>query len=665
MLRYEHHAIDRLSALGRQVDQAGDPARVNQTPGKPSAFGAALQRKFRARPACLFALVVVSPLACLITPGELAAAPLSQSILILDESAGAAAGPFYAGIVSAVRSTVNRDPSRQFSIFVEHLDLSRFRGPGYEKSLREHFKTKYAEKPIGLIVTVGDGALQYLLRANLWADVPVVFTMVDTVAAREVEPRPNVTGVTYRLKLSKMAEAARAVVPNLAGIAVVGDRLETLVAYRHFKDELPVIAATGLRVIDLTGLPLRELRTRVANLPPQTAIIYTVIYSDGEGRYLAPVEALTRFADAANGPIIVTVDTQIGWGGTGGFVLAPSMLGQAAGSVALRIFDGESASAIPISESDAVQPIFDWRELQRWNVGQSQLPPGTQLRFYEASVWERYRLPIAAVIAAIVLQAVLINWLLYERRQRRHADALARNTMAELAQMDRMAMGSELSASIAHEVMQPLTGVVAKADAGLRWLSAATPDIDKVRAMLTEIASAGHRAAEVVRAVRAVFTKDTQNKEAVQLNDVILEVLDLVKRDLRKRGIAIDLRLAEALPVVTGNYVQLQQVLMNLITNAADSMNASATWPRVIGVRSEAQDAGVSVSVEDNGPGVDPKMLEQIFKPLFTTKAQGMGLGLAICRSIVEAHEGRIWASLGDPQGLTVRFQLPMAGREV
>lgn len=586
-------------------------------------------------------------------PGDEA---VPRSVLILDDSAGAAAGTFaagtfYAGVVSAVRTTINRDPSNQFSIFVEHLDFNRFRGPEYEVALNTYFSAKYKGQSIGVIVAIGTGALQYILRARqeLWLAVPIVFTFVDPLSLSGLELPADVTGTTFRLKFSDMVAAARAFVPDLAGLAVVGDPAHTLVPYRHFKDEIPAAAATGLEIIDLMGLPIREVRARVARLPART-----------EGTYLSPIEALSRFVEVANWPIVVTVEGQIGPGSIGGFVSAPSAIGQAAALPAMRILQGERAAAIPVSEGKVVKPIFDWRQMQRWNVSESQLPPGSEIRFRQPSAWDLYRWQIIAIAAAVLLQTGLIHWLLYERRRRRVSEMVARNTLLDLAHVNRLATGNELSVSIAHEVMQPLTGIVSSANAGLRWLSAATPDVDKARAMLTQIVAAGHRTAEVIHAIRAMFKKDTANSQPVEMSGLISATLDLVRKDLEEHGVAVEKALEESLPVFRGDPVQLQQVLLNLIVNAIDAMTTSSSGERTLRVGSEVRDGCICVSVTDNGPGVSEEMLDQIFTPLFTTKTHGMGLGLSICRSIVEAHHGQIWASLHRPRGVLVHISLPI-----
>ena len=268
-----------------------------------------------------------------------------------------------------------------------------------------------------------------------------------------------------------MVAAGRVVVPDLNQIAVVGDPLNTLVPYRHMQDEIPAVTATGLQIIDLTGMPMREVRTRVANLPVRTAILYPGMYSDGEGTYLTPVEGLRRFADVANRPIIVTAETQLG-PGTGGYIAVPSAIGQGAAVQVLSILQGERAAAIPVSEGNFVKPIFDWRQLQRWGISESTLPPGSEIRFRELTIWQQYFWQMVAIIAALVMQTLLIVALIWEDRRRRRSEANAQVLMGELTHMNRVVTAGQLTASIAHEIRQPLSSIASFGSAGLQLAEA-------------------------------------------------------------------------------------------------------------------------------------------------------------------------------------------------
>ena len=225
--------------------------------------------------------------------------------------------------------------------------------------------------------------------------------------------------------------------------------------------------------------------------------------------------------------------------------------------------------------------------------------------------------------------------------------------------------GDAVAATIAHEVNQPLSGMITNADAGFRWLDRATPDLDEAKASFKQIAADGRRAGAVIGSIRAMFKPEARNRTSLDLNDLIAEALALTRGDLEKHRILVRAEPKEQLPQVIGDRVQLQQVLLNLITNAIDSM-AAKDGTRDLCVRSEVHDGGgVIVSVADTGTGIGSQDLERIFNPLFTTKAGGMGMGLSICRSIIEAHNGRLWVAPNKPDGAVFQFMLLADGATV
>ena len=296
--------------------------------------------------------------------------------------------------------------------------------------------------------------------------------------------------------------------------------------------------------------------------------------------------------------------------------------------------------------------------MQRWGISEKNLPPGSQILFRTPTAWEQYRAYILAFIAAILIQSALISWLLYEQRRRQRAEVLARNTMSELTHVNRMATVSQLSASIAHEVRQPLAGMLASAQAALRWLE--KPNVEEVRESLNGIVSEGFRASDVITNLRAMFKSDEVKKTLVDINKLVLSVLALVRTDLQKQEIELQAQLDDQIPQVLGNQVQLQQVILNLVMNAVEAMSSSQT--RVLRIKTElSQSNKLRVSIEDTGTGIKPSDVDRLFKPMFTTKARGMGMGLSICQSIIENHDGRIWVSPGANGGSIFQFELPMA----
>jgi signal transduction histidine kinase len=231
-----------------------------------------------------------------------------------------------------------------------------------------------------------------------------------------------------------------------------------------------------------------------------------------------------------------------------------------------------------------------------------------------------------------------------------------------LARINRVILMGELTASIAHEVNQPLTGIVANAGTGLRYLAADTPNVEEARKYLGLIARDGKRAGDVVARIRALVKRAPSQPESVDVNETILEVIALTSSELRANPITLLTRLGAELPPVIADRVQLQQVILNLIVNATEAMADVRDRPRVLTVSSgDGDSSGVFVEVSDSGPGLDPANIDSLFSSFYTTKPDGMGMGLSISRSIVEAHGGRLWANRIQPHGAAFRFTIPAA----
>jgi PAS domain S-box-containing protein len=240
------------------------------------------------------------------------------------------------------------------------------------------------------------------------------------------------------------------------------------------------------------------------------------------------------------------------------------------------------------------------------------------------------------------------------------AENRLREARHELAQVSSRTTLAAMSAAIAHEIRQPLGAIVTNANAGLRWLDRTVPDLDEARDTLKHIAADGHRASEVIQSVRAMFAKGDHAENILDTNDLIRETIAIAHGELEAAKVDVQLELAGHLPLISAHRGQLQQVVLNIITNAADSMRTIDDRPRVLRVRSMASEPkGVAVSVQDSGAGIDPKNIDRIFDAFFTTKTNGMGMGLAICRSIVEAHGGNLLVSQGVPHGSVFHIVLP------
>src|SRR5262245_56149706 len=604
---------------------------------------------------------IVFGLALALTLVSARAEPLPRTILFLDEDTPIY--PWFRQMSEAFYAAIKTETTNPPFVFIENLGIDAYAAPDYFNILRTHFREKYRNKPIGVIVTDASRELAYTLRLRdeLWPGTPVVLAGIQERRAARLTLPSNVTGFTFRHQLQDIVATADALIPGLKRFALAGSRIERGGWRQDFLDDLTDVRAR-FEVIDLTGLSLAELRQRLSELPGDSAVAYVGFSTDVTGERYLPNEASQLIAEAANRPTFVDSETFIGKGSVGGLVVSPGGIGRVAARFALRILDGENASDIPITNSEEIlRPVFDWRQLQHWGISEDRLPVGSDVRFRSPTAWEQYRWQIMLISAALLLQSLLIAGLFYEHRRRRQAEVQASRRMAELAHMNRSAAIGQMSASIVHEINQPLAAIVMNAGTGLRWLAKDTPNVEKAAHALKNIVGNGNRASQVVQTLRAMFKKELSNRTLVDINDAIRAVLTLLRIELEEHEVVTKATLKEGLPHVMADRVQLQQVIFNLVTNAIEAMSSIGADSRTLRLRSEEIESGECiVAIEDSGPGIEPETLKRIFEPFFTSKSKGMGMGLSICRSIVEAHGGRLSAASAKPHGAIFEILLPL-----
>jgi two-component system, LuxR family, sensor kinase FixL len=247
--------------------------------------------------------------------------------------------------------------------------------------------------------------------------------------------------------------------------------------------------------------------------------------------------------------------------------------------------------------------------------------------------------------------------------KRKQAEEEAARQRNEMAHLSRVAMLGELSGSLAHELNLPLSAILSNAQAAKRVLANGDADLAELQEILNEIVSEDRRAGEVIRRLRLLLKKGEVQQHSLRINKIVRDVLKLIRSDLVYQNVTVDTKLARNLPAVTGDPVQLQQVLLNLVVNACDAMTDCFNGKRRLLVRTQIENgsSGVIVSVTDRGSSIPEEKMEQIFEPFFTTKGKGMGLGLSVCRTIVAAHRGKLWVTNNVDRGATFHFSLPVA----
>jgi C4-dicarboxylate-specific signal transduction histidine kinase len=360
--------------------------------------------------------------------------------------------------------------------------------------------------------------------------------------------------------------------------------------------------------------------------------------------------------------VYAILESHLGTGVVGGSIESFAAQGQRAAAVALQVLRGAPPDDIPMAPRSNPVPILDWRQLRRFGMSETVLPPGSVVQNRPRSIIEEYRGYVVAAGLAIFVQTGLIVALLAQARRRRRAEADASRQRAELTHAARLSTVGQLTAVVAHEINQPLGAILSNAEAAELFLDADPPQLERVRHILQDIQHEDQRASAVINEVRALARKQSPESRTVELNDVVMGVMPLVEADARRRGVEVELDLDGELPTLHGDSTQLQQVVLNLALNALEALGPSGAGDRRVRIRTRATDAQLELTVSDTGPGLADEIVPRLFESFFTTKAGGLGLGLSIVYSIVAAHGGRVTAENNhNGPGATFRVSLPEA----
>jgi PAS domain S-box-containing protein len=327
--------------------------------------------------------------------------------------------------------------------------------------------------------------------------------------------------------------------------------------------------------------------------------------------------------------------------------------------------DGEDLVSGRVRWADLTPP--EWRDVSARAVEEVRMTGSLQPYEREYFRKDGSRVPVLIGAAAFDEQRDEGVAFVLDLTERKRAEAEARESerryremQMEVAHASRVATMGQLTASIAHEVKQPIGAAVTNAEAALLWLDARPPDLEEVRQALDRIVKDANRAGEVIGRIRELIKKAPARKDWVDINEAIGEVIEITRGEAVKNGASVQTALGEGLPLIEGDRVQLQQVVLNLIVNAVQAMGAVAEGPRELFITTaQAEPNGVLVSVRDTGPGLAPATVERLFEAFYTTKPTGLGMGLSICRSIIEAHGGRLWAEANEPRGAVFQFLTP------
>ena len=546
--------------------------------------------------------------------------------------------------------------------FEEQSLVTALRGNGAaEPEFVAYLKALYTERDLDLIIAIGAPAARFIQkhRAELFPATPMLLAAVEVRRVEQTMLSMEDTVVATRVDHTAVFKNILRLLPDTKQIAmVIGNSPGERLWIDDVQRELSPLLGDEVQLRFYNELPFDKLLVELSNLPPDSAIFFQQLMVDGAGAVFADKDPLRAIVRVANAPIFALDKSFFVDGVVGGPMSSPADGGRLVASVAVRILEGERASDIRLLPIEFSTPEYDWRQLQRWNISESRLPPQSRVLFREQTAWERYSWQISLVALALLLQAAFIAILLRERQRRHLAEVKAQQRMSELARVTRFSTAGELSALIAHEINQPLGAILSNAEAAQIILKSPNPDIPMLSEIVDEILHNDERAAEVIRRMRSLLKKAPFELRHFDLNDLAQEAIDFLSPLARGREVELVSAIApERLPVL-GDRVQLQQVILNLVMNAIDAMKNSES--RTIEIRTQRVGDFAELTVSDSGPGLPEGKLKDIFEPFFTTKPEGMGMGLSIARTIVEAHNGQIRATNKDGGGATFLLKLPL-----
>jgi len=477
-------------------------------------------------------------------------------------------------------------------------------------------------------------------RQQLFPDTPLLFAAVDHRFFGDSPLGKNETAVAVAADFPGMVDEILQLLPQTRQIFIVTGAGQIGTFWRRELDK--PFARFQDRVTFAWGddLSLPEILRRSASLPDHSAILFMSFGTDAAGAAYADERVLGDLNTMARAPVFGLQSTYLGAGVVGGSLLRIDELSLRTADVAIQLLNG--ARSVNVPPQRAGLPMFDWRELHRWGISENRLPPGSEVRFRTPSLWQQYRGTVLSAVGVLAVQSLLIVGLLYQRRARQRAELEGRKNLALAADAGRRQTMSALTNSIAHELGQPLSAMIHNVQAGRMMITVnrATPDaIDEI---LSDIEREAVQATQIIDRHRTMLKSRQLDPKPIDLHAVIRASLALVAHEMRARQIEATVNLSSSPCIVTGDQVLLQQVLVNLVMNAMDAMADSPPERRRFSISTDVGATDVEVTVRDNGTGLPTQVDGALFTPFVTTKAHGLGIGLTIVRTIVDAHRGTI-----------------------
>jgi len=572
-------------------------------------------------------------------------------------------------MAGSFRAELAKKSTEPVDVHEVSLDTAKAQSPSDQGPFVEYIRALASGRKFDLIVPIGAPAFFFIqrYRQQLFPKTPMVIVGADRRRIPGHFLSENDTTVLLNLDLPAYLKNILRLRPETTEIGVVVgnspvERYWTSELQRDFHS-----IAGKVNITWFNDLTFPEMLSRAASMPPQSVIFWFLLSEDAAGVPYSQDRALETMREITNVPIFGMGDYEMGRGIVGGPLMDTQALGRQGAEVVLRILKGEAPGRINSPDVLFGPPAYDWRELRRWNISESRLPPGSVIQYPEASIWVQYRWQILVITTILWAQATGIIWLFVERRRRQRAEVDLRQRLSEVIHLNRTALTGALSASVAHELNQPLGAIQSYAEAASLYLKSDPPNVQRVEEILGNIRRDDKRAADIISHLRGLLKKRDEGAwQEFDVNDAVRESLQVVGPEASKRGLELKAVAVDRSLPVCGDPVHLQQVILNLAMNGMDAMQTCAPGEGRMSIETAVADGNaIEVSIADCGPGIPQDKIDEVFEPFYTTKGNGTGLGLSIARTIVETYGGKIWAENRPGGGAAFRFTLPLAREPV
>lgn len=604
---------------------------------------------------------------CCVILGTFAAAPVAAvktgdhvpRVLILYPYDERLAATTAAG--EAIRTRLLQATKARIDLFSEFLDLSRFPEAEHIGRMARYLSAKYADRRPDVVIALGEVSARFISanRRELAASAKVIVAGFSSFTAEEMDLPNDVVGAFSDFDIVKTAEMARGLQPEARHLFIIGGSSEFDRSWLARARADLAAFSKDYETTYLEDLTIEEFTKVAAEVPRDSIILALTILKDRDGRNFMPREAVKQIAETAGAPIYGPYLTYIDYGVVGGSVVTFESLGKTVADLALEAVAGK-----PISNLESPQTyVADARQLERWGLSEKNLPAGAIQMFKEPTFWEQYWLAAVFALAVITFQGTVIAGLLIERRRRQAAETESRHRLLEVVHLNQSATAGALSASIAHELNQPLGAIRSNAEAAAVILRSERPDLELIGQILVDIQDDDQRAHDVISRIRGLLKKRSEiDWQEFDLNDVTTSAIRILRGEAERRSVVVSSSHTSRELPVRADRVHVQQVILNLATNAMDAMlEVITTEKRLLLETRLTTESQVELSISDTGRGIPDERLASIFEPFYTTKPNGTGLGLSIARAIVETYGGKISAANRPGGGAVFRVVLPLA----